>query len=165
MCLEMALKTMRRLNSAYTICVTLIFGVRHGPIGNVFKKTVTRPLPPNAEIITRQGVRLARWHDAKGKTKTAPVIDREGRGRAHPRRVGNLRCPLPRRRRFGRRSLDRVPGQDGGSKRSRRPGAESRASAVWVAHAGRSANRRAPGDADRRALRCVCRRPRRGRIG
>ena len=42
-------------------------------MGNVFKKTVTRPLPPNAEIITRQGVRLARWRDGKGKTKTAPV--------------------------------------------------------------------------------------------
>jgi hypothetical protein len=32
-------------------------------MGNVFKKTVTRPLPPDAEIITRQGVRLARWRD------------------------------------------------------------------------------------------------------
>jgi hypothetical protein len=42
-------------------------------MGNVFKKTVTRPTPPNAEIITRQGVRLARWRDTKGKTKTAPV--------------------------------------------------------------------------------------------
>ena len=42
-------------------------------MGNVFKKTVTRPLPPDAEIIARQGVRLARWRDAKGKTKTAPV--------------------------------------------------------------------------------------------
>jgi hypothetical protein len=42
-------------------------------MGNVFKKTVTRPLPPNAEIITRQGVRIARWRDAQGKTKTAPV--------------------------------------------------------------------------------------------
>ena len=42
-------------------------------MGNVFKKTVTRPLPPNAEIITRQGVRLARWRDGKGKTRTAPV--------------------------------------------------------------------------------------------
>ncbi len=42
-------------------------------MGNVFKKTVTRPLPPNAEIIIRQGVRLARWRDTKGKTKTAPV--------------------------------------------------------------------------------------------
>ncbi len=43
-------------------------------MGNVFKKTVTRPLPPNAEIVTRQGVLLARWRDAKGKTKTAPII-------------------------------------------------------------------------------------------
>ena len=42
-------------------------------MGNVFKKTVTRPLPPNAEIITRQGERLARWRNAKGKTRTAPV--------------------------------------------------------------------------------------------
>jgi hypothetical protein len=41
-------------------------------MGHVFKKAVTRPLPPNAEIIT-QGVRLARWRDAKGKTKTAPI--------------------------------------------------------------------------------------------
>ena len=42
-------------------------------MGNVFKKTVTRPLPPGAEIITRQGVRLARWRDGKGKTRTSPV--------------------------------------------------------------------------------------------
>jgi hypothetical protein len=42
-------------------------------MGNVFKKTVTRQLPPNAEIITRQGVRLARWRDGKGKMKTSPV--------------------------------------------------------------------------------------------
>ena len=41
-------------------------------MGNVFKKTVTRPLPPEAEIITRQGVRLARWRDGKGKTRTRP---------------------------------------------------------------------------------------------
>jgi integrase len=42
-------------------------------MGNVFKKTVTRPLPSDAEIIVRQGVRLARWRDGKGKTKTSPV--------------------------------------------------------------------------------------------
>ena len=42
-------------------------------MGSVFKKTVTRPLPPGAEFITRQGVRLARWRDGKGKTRTAPV--------------------------------------------------------------------------------------------
>jgi integrase len=42
-------------------------------MGSVFKKAVTRPLPPGAEIITRQGVRLARWRDGKGKVRTAPV--------------------------------------------------------------------------------------------
>ena len=42
-------------------------------MGNVFKKTVTRPLPSDAEIITRQGARLARWRDSKGKMKTSPV--------------------------------------------------------------------------------------------
>ena len=34
-----------------------------------------------------------------------------------------------------RRSLDRVPGQDRGSERARRPGASGRASAVGIAHA------------------------------
>jgi len=42
-------------------------------MGSVFKKTVTRPLPPDAEIIERKGQRLARWHDGKGKTRTSPV--------------------------------------------------------------------------------------------
>jgi hypothetical protein len=42
-------------------------------MGSIFKKAVTRPLPPEAEIISRQGVRLARWRDGKGKTRTAPV--------------------------------------------------------------------------------------------
>ena len=34
-------------------------------MGGVFTKTVTRPLPPEAQIIERQGVRLARWRDAR----------------------------------------------------------------------------------------------------
>jgi hypothetical protein len=42
-------------------------------MGSVFKKTVTRPLPTGTEFVTRQGVRLARWKDAKGKVRTAPV--------------------------------------------------------------------------------------------
>src|SRR6516225_3069103 len=42
-------------------------------MGSLFKKAVTRPLPPGAELITRQGQRLARWRDGKGKVKTAPV--------------------------------------------------------------------------------------------
>ena len=48
-------------------------------MGSVSKKAVTRPLPPNAEIIVRQGVRLARWRDAKGKVRTAPLtIGKDG---------------------------------------------------------------------------------------
>jgi integrase len=42
-------------------------------MGSVFKKAVTRPLPPGAEFITRQGVRLARWRVSKGKLRTAPL--------------------------------------------------------------------------------------------
>ncbi len=42
-------------------------------MGSVFRKAVTRPLPKGAEFITRQGVRLARWKDFKGKTRTALV--------------------------------------------------------------------------------------------
>jgi hypothetical protein len=42
-------------------------------MGSVFKKAVTRPLPTGAEFIVRKGVRLARWRDAKGKLRTAPV--------------------------------------------------------------------------------------------
>ncbi len=42
-------------------------------MGSVFKKAVTRPLPPGAEFITRQGTRLVRWRDAKGKARTAVV--------------------------------------------------------------------------------------------
>ncbi len=46
-------------------------------MGSLFKKTVTRPLPPGAEIITRQGERLARWRDGKGKMRTAPVTTKQ----------------------------------------------------------------------------------------
>jgi integrase len=42
-------------------------------MGSVFKKAVTRPLPPGSEFIVRQGVRLARWRDGRGKIRTAPV--------------------------------------------------------------------------------------------
>src|SRR5262249_43381379 len=42
-------------------------------MGSLFKKTVTRPLPAGAEIITRQGVKLARWRHSKCKVRTAPV--------------------------------------------------------------------------------------------
>jgi hypothetical protein len=42
-------------------------------MGSVFKKTFTRPLPPDAEFIERKGQSLARWHDGKGKTRISPV--------------------------------------------------------------------------------------------
>lgn len=45
-------------------------------MGSVFKKVVTRPLPAGAEIITRKGVRLARWQNRKGKLQTAPLTTR-----------------------------------------------------------------------------------------
>src|SRR5262249_1006006 len=41
-------------------------------MGTVFKKQVTKPLPPGAEIFTRNGERFARWK-MKGKTRTAPL--------------------------------------------------------------------------------------------
>ncbi len=42
-------------------------------MGSVFKKSYTKALPPNAEIITRKGERFARWKDQKGKTQTKPL--------------------------------------------------------------------------------------------
>ena len=42
-------------------------------MGTVFKKQVTRPLPPGAEIFTRKGERFARWKDRRGKTRAAPL--------------------------------------------------------------------------------------------
>jgi integrase len=45
----------------------------------VFKKTATRPLPPEAEIFVRKGDRFARWKDRRGKTRTAPLtVGRDG---------------------------------------------------------------------------------------
>jgi hypothetical protein len=42
-------------------------------MGTVYRKTATKPLPEGAETFTRKGNRLARWKDAKGKTRTAPL--------------------------------------------------------------------------------------------
>jgi hypothetical protein len=48
-------------------------------MGSVFKKIVTRPSPPNAEIVTRKGIGLARWRDARGKVKNARLtVNTEG---------------------------------------------------------------------------------------
>ena len=42
-------------------------------MGTVYKKTYTKPLPPEAKIIVRKGQRLAEWLDAKGKRRNAPL--------------------------------------------------------------------------------------------
>ena len=42
-------------------------------MGTVYKKTVTRPLPKEAELFTKNGQPFARWKPAKGKTRTAKV--------------------------------------------------------------------------------------------
>lgn len=48
-------------------------------MGTVYRKTVTKPLPTGAELFTKAGERFARWKDAKGKSRTAPVtIGRDG---------------------------------------------------------------------------------------
>lgn len=43
-------------------------------MGSVFRKSVTRPLPNGAEIITKNGEQFAKWKPAKGRAKTARVI-------------------------------------------------------------------------------------------
>ena len=42
-------------------------------MGTVYRKTVTKPLPPDAEIFTKKGNRVAKWKDRKGKSRTAPL--------------------------------------------------------------------------------------------
>src|SRR5262245_19607193 len=42
-------------------------------MGTVYRKSFTKPIPTRADIITREGVRLARWRDARGKLRTAPL--------------------------------------------------------------------------------------------
>jgi site-specific recombinase XerC len=39
----------------------------------VYRPTVTKPLPPNAEVYVRKGETTARWKDARGRTRTAKV--------------------------------------------------------------------------------------------
>lgn len=47
-------------------------------MGSVYRKSTTKLLPLAAELITRKGERLARWKDAKGRARTAPMTT--GRG-------------------------------------------------------------------------------------
>ena len=78
-------------------------------MASVFKKTATKPLPVNAEIITRKGKRLARWKDGRGKNRTAAVTT----GRDGTDRIvafdSCLQAAAP---------ADRVPGQANGPDRS-----------------------------------------------
>ena len=48
-------------------------------MGTVFKKQTTRPVPANAEIVEKNGGRIARWR-VRGKLRTAPVTKGEGGG-------------------------------------------------------------------------------------
>ncbi len=43
-------------------------------MATVFRKSVTKRLPDNAEIFTRKGEQFARWKDGKGKSRSAPII-------------------------------------------------------------------------------------------
>ncbi|MCE9604430.1 MAG: site-specific integrase [Planctomycetia bacterium] len=47
-------------------------------MGTVYRKSFTKPLPIGAEIFIRVGQRFARWKDAKGKTRTAPLTTGTG---------------------------------------------------------------------------------------
>ena len=138
---------------------------RVGTMGSVFKKTVTRPLPPGAEIIVRQGVRLARWRDGKGKMRTAPVTT----GQDGTERIRDESSTYFARYRDGNGIVVEVPTgcRDETAARQVLADLERRAERVRAgsAHAGRSPDRRAPDDADRRARRRLPERPRRGRIG
>jgi integrase len=42
-------------------------------MGSVFKAKVTRPLPPGAAIVVRDGKQIAEWRDAAGKVRRAPT--------------------------------------------------------------------------------------------
>ena len=42
-------------------------------MGTVYRKTFTKPLPDDAEIVARKGNRFAKWKDRKGKARTAPL--------------------------------------------------------------------------------------------
>ena len=51
-------------------------------MGTVYRKTYTKPLPPDAETFTRKGERFARWKDSKGKSRTAPLtVGKDGTDR------------------------------------------------------------------------------------
>ena len=42
-------------------------------MGTVYRKTYTKPLPANADVVERGGQQLARWRPARGRVRTAPI--------------------------------------------------------------------------------------------
>ena len=43
-------------------------------MGSIYRKTVTRPLPNGAELITKAGEQFARWKPKTGRARTAKVV-------------------------------------------------------------------------------------------
>jgi integrase len=43
-------------------------------MGTVLRKMATKPLPAGAEIVVNESGKLARWRDARGKLRTAPLV-------------------------------------------------------------------------------------------
>ena len=51
-------------------------------MGSVYKKTVTKPLPPEAEIIEKNNGQFAKWKDHRGKIHSDPITTgRDGQPR------------------------------------------------------------------------------------
>jgi hypothetical protein len=51
-------------------------------MGSVYKKAVTKPLPPDAEIVTKKKGQCAQWKNRRGKTYSAPITTgRDGKPR------------------------------------------------------------------------------------
>ncbi len=44
-------------------------------MGTIYKKTVTRPLPPESKVITRKGKKFAQWTNRKGKLQSAELTE------------------------------------------------------------------------------------------
>ena len=44
-------------------------------MARIFRQTYTKPIPPGAEIHTRNGRRFARFKDGSGRVRTAPVSE------------------------------------------------------------------------------------------
>ena len=93
-------------------------------MGTVFKKTYTKPVPPEAETFTRKGQRLAKWKDGKNKTRTAPLtIGKDGSDRilvkagTYTAKYRDVRC--------NGGEGNRLPGRNGRSVSACRIGAAS----------------------------------------